>query len=98
SLAGSVFFFQAEDGIRDFHVTGVQTCALPIWLFRFFVQFMDQFCHQTGPSSLMRRPKASSIVTMKVLIKKYIILKMRIRLHFLVLTINRSSSILVTHE
>src|SRR5690606_41072799 len=24
------FFFQAEDGIRDFHVTGVQTCALPI--------------------------------------------------------------------
>src|SRR5690606_40795097 len=25
-----LFFFQAEDGIRDFHVTGVQTCALPI--------------------------------------------------------------------
>src|SRR5690606_39724853 len=25
------FFFQAEDGIRAFHVTGVQTCALPIW-------------------------------------------------------------------
>src|SRR5690606_39478773 len=24
-------FFQAEDGIRDFHVTGVQTCALPIY-------------------------------------------------------------------
>src|SRR5215475_15269258 len=32
-LAGQVlFFFQAEDGIRGFHVTGVQTCALPIWL------------------------------------------------------------------
>src|SRR5436309_10715635 len=28
---GRVFFFQAEDGIRDFHVTGVQTCALPIY-------------------------------------------------------------------
>src|SRR5215208_3769561 len=26
-----VFFFQAEDGIRDGHVTGVQTCALPIY-------------------------------------------------------------------
>src|SRR2546430_8758699 len=26
-----VFFFQAEDGIRDLTVTGVQTCALPIW-------------------------------------------------------------------
>src|SRR5690606_40745583 len=30
------FFFQAEDGIRDFHVTGVQTCALPI-------------CRESGP-------------------------------------------------
>src|SRR5437763_5206235 len=27
------FFFQAEDGIRDTSVTGVQTCALPIYLF-----------------------------------------------------------------
>src|SRR2546430_10304440 len=27
------FFFQAEDGIRDLTVTGVQTCALPICLF-----------------------------------------------------------------
>src|SRR5256885_3124969 len=26
------FFFQAEDGIRDYKVTGVQTCALPIWI------------------------------------------------------------------
>src|SRR5690606_40364094 len=26
----SAFFFRAEDGIRGFHVTGVQTCALPI--------------------------------------------------------------------
>src|SRR5690606_36638131 len=30
----SSFIFQAEDGIRDFHVTGVQTCALPIYDFR----------------------------------------------------------------
>src|SRR5437016_12385432 len=28
----SCFFFQAEDGIRDWSVTGVQTCALPISL------------------------------------------------------------------
>src|SRR3712207_8545465 len=28
---GTVFFFQAEDGIRDIGVTGVQTCALPIF-------------------------------------------------------------------
>ena len=28
---GGCFFFQAEDGIRDSPVTGVQTCALPIF-------------------------------------------------------------------
>src|SRR5690349_23773064 len=30
----SFFFFQAEDGIRDLYVTGVQTCALPISITR----------------------------------------------------------------
>src|SRR5256885_4490499 len=30
---GSLFFFQAEDGIRDYKVTGVQTCALPIFVY-----------------------------------------------------------------
>src|SRR2546430_13717698 len=29
------FFFQAEDGIRDLTVTGVQTCALPIWVSKY---------------------------------------------------------------
>src|SRR5258707_10848283 len=29
-VVGCFFFFQAEDGIRDIGVTGVQTCALPI--------------------------------------------------------------------
>src|SRR5690349_16254244 len=29
-VSGHGFFFQAEDGIRDLYVTGVQTCALPI--------------------------------------------------------------------
>src|SRR5438093_13262400 len=32
----SIFFFQAEDGIRDWSVTGVQTCALPILPLRLF--------------------------------------------------------------
>src|SRR5262249_58172355 len=31
SMCRSRVFFQAEDGIRDWSVTGVQTCALPIW-------------------------------------------------------------------
>ena len=33
------FFFQAEDGIRDYDVTGVQTCALPIYEYLDFVEF-----------------------------------------------------------
>src|SRR2546430_7878597 len=31
-IHGIFFFFQAEDGIRDLTVTGVQTCALPIYI------------------------------------------------------------------
>src|SRR5438093_5495449 len=34
SLFCFFFFFQAEDGIRDWSVTGVQTCALPIYPYR----------------------------------------------------------------
>src|SRR2546430_9281643 len=30
-MSAVIFFFQAEDGIRDLTVTGVQTCALPIY-------------------------------------------------------------------
>ena len=38
------FFFQAEDGIRDWSVTGVQTCALPIWLYgKFTPALRDAF-------------------------------------------------------
>src|SRR2546429_2334192 len=33
------FFFQAEDGIRDVAVTGVQTCALPIYIGKGSVSF-----------------------------------------------------------
>src|SRR5437870_13249130 len=36
-----LFFFQAEDGIRDGHVTGVQTCALPISIRVFSSPTMD---------------------------------------------------------
>src|SRR5256885_3782792 len=36
SLLSVDFFFQAEDGIRDYKVTGVQTCALPILIVLLF--------------------------------------------------------------
>src|SRR5439155_3351835 len=42
-----VFFFQAEDGIRDGHVTGVQACALPIYA-------EEQDCHTTHLMSSFR--------------------------------------------
>src|SRR5256885_9751442 len=35
------FFFQAEDGIRDYKVTGVQTCALPIYGWQVVIQLAD---------------------------------------------------------
>src|SRR5256885_5218820 len=46
-----VFFFQAEDGIRDYKVTGVQTCALPIFrtetcnLFGVPIRVVESDCH-----------------------------------------------------
>src|ERR1039457_5037931 len=36
------FFFQAEDGIRDYKVTGVQTCALPIWKHGCYEDYGDE--------------------------------------------------------
>src|SRR5690606_41194889 len=47
----SFFFFQAADGIRDFHVTGVQTCALPIYL-----RLVEQ--EAVGQGFLVRLPPA----------------------------------------
>src|SRR5690606_41057171 len=42
------FFFQAEDGIRDFHVTGVQTCALPIYDFHVFAKSREDIQRAVG--------------------------------------------------
>src|SRR5437762_11248398 len=42
------FFFQAEDGIRDTSVTGVQTCALPIWRYRYPGARVDQNGQEIG--------------------------------------------------
>src|SRR6266536_6133600 len=51
------FFFQAEDGIRDPLVTGVQTCALPISLFSCSTPNWSQFCDR-GVESRMQRANA----------------------------------------
>src|SRR5207248_6681478 len=41
-LSTAVFFFQAEDGIRDRTVTGVQTCALPIYFLALMYQLVQK--------------------------------------------------------
>src|SRR5690606_7016100 len=57
--------FQAEDGIRDFHVTGVQTCALPILknCFRIclwyqiageeYIEKAFEFAHEADPEAIL---------------------------------------------
>src|SRR5437868_8305330 len=44
----SCFFFQAEDGIRDRNVTGVQTCALPISTARAIIDVLRSLREQLG--------------------------------------------------
>src|SRR5437667_9310466 len=75
SICLSFFFFQAEDGIRDRDVTGVQTCALPILIFAYIDQSVrNDFTYfytvtafdvnslRSGPSSL-ESPKITKQVT-----------------------------------
>src|SRR5258706_11021504 len=48
-LLTDLFFFQAEDGIRDWSVTGVQTCALPICVAQPVVQQLALVLGVVGP-------------------------------------------------
>src|SRR6266403_5563606 len=50
-----LFFFQAEAGIRALYVTGVQTCALPIY----FVQHRAADGHPAGPQKPSQMPEQS---------------------------------------
>src|SRR5690348_17633256 len=51
------FFFQAEDGIRDGRVTGVQTCALPIYDTRGYCPVCGIGLSQNAPFSVRRSLK-----------------------------------------
>src|SRR5947209_10554330 len=60
-LAGSVFFFfQAEDGIRDIGVTGVQTCALPISRVVFSASHASEIARSSGRIALTPSTGTSS--------------------------------------
>src|SRR5256885_12245827 len=67
------FFFQAEDGIRDYKVTGVQTCALPILQFGLAARALFLFGQALGQANAFRfrharsltryqAPRASSVI------------------------------------
>src|SRR5207245_5288134 len=56
--ASVVFFFQAEDGIRDATVTGVQTCALPISIDQ--TRLRDVVIVGAGPAGLAAAVYAAS--------------------------------------
>src|SRR5207249_7817063 len=53
---GFFFFFQAEDGIRDRNVTGVQTCALPI-------SKAEDLIRPVAPTTQPKEQKPASAVT-----------------------------------
>src|SRR5690606_35901206 len=61
--AAVFFFFQAEDGIRDFHVTGVQTCALPICLSLHESRICLRLGLRTCPGTTIARDGLPSCVT-----------------------------------
>src|SRR5690606_40741905 len=55
---------QAEDGIRDFHVTGVQTCALPIYVGDWRLpthEFGREIADQARPGTQLRQLRRISI-------------------------------------
>src|SRR5688500_19429589 len=54
-IAGpAIFFFQAEDGIRDYKVTGVQTCALPIYFISGTCRLMKWLAFSTSSTEPAR--------------------------------------------
>src|SRR5690606_14873547 len=67
------FLFRAEYGIRDFHVTGVETCALPIWLVKVVKQkgklksslVFDEFptIYLNGIDSLIATARSNKVAT-----------------------------------
>src|SRR5690606_39814847 len=51
----------AEDGIRDFHVTGVQTCALPIFIEKFYANEFEKYYEEIY--KLLTDEKTTTITT-----------------------------------
>src|SRR5579871_3975462 len=61
-----VFFFQAEDGIRYLYVTGVQTCALPIFRWSSFLRGSDRVVLTAGMSPRVRPGEAPASIPIPI--------------------------------
>src|SRR5256886_11993174 len=68
-LQKTIFFFQAEDGIRDLTVTGVQTCALPIWRIQINGNLTGIFAdyHYVGTGDVGGSPNENSVKLMEAI-------------------------------
>src|SRR5438270_4151473 len=58
------FFFQAEDGIRDLTVTGVQTCALPIYSYSITISSGNSVANKNFGNYLVPTPTPTATPTM----------------------------------
>src|SRR3989454_5724105 len=66
-MSVAVFFFQAEDGIRDYKVTGVQTCALPISRLLLILTARSNELHAVaGPSALISDGAIEALPTLEL--------------------------------
>src|SRR5437867_8680263 len=73
-----IFFFQAEDGIRDRTVTGVQTCALPISEMQLVIYGTESL---GGPEQQDSRKLAEVLVMKKGLTRKAMLQQITLFLH-----------------
>src|SRR2546429_3359827 len=67
-----IFFFQAEDGIRDVAVTGVQTCALPISAIRelgLFKRLQPENLYQ-GPNNHRMAIRSETVMDTRVFLEE----------------------------
>src|SRR5256885_12975354 len=64
------FFFQAEDGIRDYKVTGVQTCALPI-----FLGFLFVAASRRVKAATKRKPRRMRIVQRRISLESGVVMR-----------------------